>query len=330
VSAAREAFDRGPFPRMAPEERADAIRRLSEALKKRAPAIAEVISRENGCPARESMATQVFAATMVLDIHADMAKGFNWVEERAGALGNPVRVGRLPVGVCAGIIPWNVPLFIMALKLAPALAAGCTVVLKPSPETPLDPYLLGEAILEAELPPGVINIVAAGRETSEYLVSHPGIDKVSFTGSTATGRRVASLAARAQALHARARRQVGGDPARRLRPRGARQRRCSRRACSTTVRRAPRRRASSRLARATRRSSTARRARWRRRRSATRSIRRPRSGRSSPNVSATACSATSRTARRRARARCAAAAARSRSRRAGSSSRRCSPTWTTR
>jgi betaine-aldehyde dehydrogenase len=67
-----------------------------------------------------------------------------------------------------------VPLFIMAMKLGPALAAGCTVVLKPSPETPLDPYLLGEAILEAELPPGVVNIVAAGRETSEYLVSHPG------------------------------------------------------------------------------------------------------------------------------------------------------------
>jgi aldehyde dehydrogenase (NAD+) len=193
VAAAREAFDRGPFPRWSPEERADAIRRLSEALKKRGPAIAEVISRENGCPARESIGTQVFAATMVLDIHADMAKSFNWVEERAGAFGNRVRVGRLPVGVCAGIIPWNVPLFIMAMKLGPALAAGCTVVLKPSPETPLDPYLLGDAILEAEIPPGVINIVAAGRETSEYLVSHPGIDKVSFTGSSATGKRVASL-----------------------------------------------------------------------------------------------------------------------------------------
>jgi betaine-aldehyde dehydrogenase len=194
VAAAREAFDKGPFPRMAPEERADAIRRLSEALKKRGPAIATLISQENGCPAREAIGTQVFAGTMVLDITADVAKNFNWVEERTGALGNPVRVGRLPVGVCAGIIPWNVPLFIMTLKLAPALAAGCTVVLKPSPETPLDPYLLGEAILEAELPPGVINIVAAGRETSEYLVSHPGVDKVSFTGSTATGRRVASLA----------------------------------------------------------------------------------------------------------------------------------------
>jgi aldehyde dehydrogenase (NAD+) len=135
----------------------------------------------------------VFAATMVLDLHADMAKTFEWESERVGAFGNPLRVRRLPVGVCAAITPWNVPLFIMAMKLGPALAAGCTVVLKPAPETPLDPYLLAEAILEAEIPPGVINIVAAGRETSEYLVTHPGIDKVSFTGSSATGKRVASL-----------------------------------------------------------------------------------------------------------------------------------------
>jgi aldehyde dehydrogenase (NAD+) len=194
VAAAREAFDRGPFPRLAPEERADAVRRLSQAIQKRAPAIASIVSQQNGCPAREAIGTQVFAATMVLDVYADITKSFGWVEDRAGAFGNPVRVRRAPVGVCAGIIPWNVPLFIMAMKLGPALAAGCTVVLKPSPETPLDPYLLAEAVLEAEIPPGVINIVAAGRETSEYLVSHPGIDKVSFTGSTATGRRVASLA----------------------------------------------------------------------------------------------------------------------------------------
>jgi len=193
VAAAREAFDRGPFPRWTPEQRGDAIRRLSDALKKRGPAIAEVVSRQNGCPAREAIGTQVFAATMVLDIYADLAKTFDWESERVGALGNPLRVRRLPVGVCAAITPWNVPLFIMAMKLGPALAAGCTVVVKPAPETPLDPYLLAEAILEAEIPPGVVNIVAAGRETSEYLVSHPGIDKVSFTGSSATGRRVASL-----------------------------------------------------------------------------------------------------------------------------------------
>jgi betaine-aldehyde dehydrogenase len=104
-----------------------------------------------------------------------------------------VRVRRAPVGVAAGIIPWNVPLFIAALKMGPALAAGCPIVLKPAPETPLDGYLLADAVHEADLPPGVVNIVAAGRETGEHLVRHPGIDKVSFTGSTAVGRHIGAI-----------------------------------------------------------------------------------------------------------------------------------------
>ncbi|MCI0547734.1 MAG: aldehyde dehydrogenase, partial [Candidatus Rokubacteria bacterium] len=116
-----------------------------------------------------------------------------FAEERAGAVGGRVLVRRAPVGVCAAIIPWNVPLFVAAMKLGPALAAGCCAVLKPAPETPLDPYLLAEAVQEAGLPPGVVNIVAAGRETSEYLVRHPGVDKVSFTGSSATGARIGAL-----------------------------------------------------------------------------------------------------------------------------------------
>jgi betaine-aldehyde dehydrogenase len=99
------------------------------------------------------------------------------------------------VGVAAGIIPWNVPLFIIALKLGPAMAAGVPIVLKPAPETPLDSYLFAEAVLEADLPPGVINIVPAGRENAEYLVRHPDIDKVSFTGSTAVGRHIATICA---------------------------------------------------------------------------------------------------------------------------------------
>jgi acyl-CoA reductase-like NAD-dependent aldehyde dehydrogenase len=136
---------------------------------------------------------QVFSATMVLDTYANLASGFNWEEERTGALGSPVRVRRAPVGVAAGIIPWNVPLFICALKLGPAMAAGCPIVLKPAPETPLDAYLLAEAVLEADLPPGVVNIVAAGREVSEHILTHPSIDKVSFTGSTAVGRHIGSV-----------------------------------------------------------------------------------------------------------------------------------------
>ncbi|HTF36151.1 MAG TPA: aldehyde dehydrogenase [Myxococcota bacterium] len=193
VAAARHAFEHGPFPSWTPEERASAIGRLSKALQARGPKIAELISRENGCPAQQSLLAQVFASTMVLDTYVDLAQKYLWEDERAGAIGGRVRVRRAPVGVCAGIIPWNVPLFIMAMKLGPALAAGCTIVLKPSPETALDPYLLAEAIEEAQIPPGVVNIVTAGRETSEYLVRHPGIDKVSFTGSTVTGGRVGAL-----------------------------------------------------------------------------------------------------------------------------------------
>ena len=193
VAAARNAFDKGPFPDWTPAERGDALDRLSKALQARAPKIAETISRENGSPAQMAMGLQVFSAVMVLGIYNEIVRSFNFVEERAGALGNRVRVRRAPVGVVAAVVPWNVPLFVSVLKLGPALAAGCSVVLKLAPETPLDGYLLAEAIDEAGLPPGVINVLAAGRENSEYLVRHPGIDKVSFTGSTVTGGKIGAI-----------------------------------------------------------------------------------------------------------------------------------------
>lgn len=193
VAAAREAFDAGPFPRWSPSERGEAIARLSKALQARGPRLAELITRENGCPAQQSLGAQVLAATMVLDVYARLAVEYPWVDERAGAFGGRVRVRRAPVGVCAAIVPWNVPLFVAAMKLGPALAAGCTMVLKASPETALDAYLIAEALEEAELPPGVVNVVAAGPASSEYLVGHPGVDKVSFTGSTATGGRVGGI-----------------------------------------------------------------------------------------------------------------------------------------
>ena len=193
VAAAREAFDKGPFPRWSPEERADGINRLSEALKKRSQDIANTISSENGCPISMSLGVQVLSSTMVLDLNAGFARSFNFDETRKGLMGQPVRVRRAPVGVSALIVPWNVPLYVIAMKLGPALAAGCTVVIKAAPETALDPYLLMEAAQEAGLPPGVINVLSAGRETSEYLVKHPGVDKVSFTGSTATGARIGAL-----------------------------------------------------------------------------------------------------------------------------------------
>ncbi len=193
VAAARKAFDEGPWPHMTPVERGEAVGRLSAALQARSQDIADTISSENGSPKQWSIMGQVFSATMVLDSYATMATDYQWVETRTGMMGGPVRVRRAPVGVVAAITPWNVPLFIAALKLGPGLLAGCTFVLKPSPETPLDSYPLAEAIIEAGFPEGVINIIPAGRETGEYLVKHPNIDKVSVTGSTAAGMRIGEL-----------------------------------------------------------------------------------------------------------------------------------------
>jgi aldehyde dehydrogenase (NAD+) len=193
VAAARDAFDNGPWPNTTVEERADAIAALSAALQKRGDQIAEIVTNENGTPAQQSLGMQVLAATMVLDVYADISRSYPWTDERVGAMGQKVVVRRAPVGVCAGIIPWNVPLYIMAMKLGPCLASGSTMVIKAAPETALDPYLLADAVLEAGLPPGVVNIVAASREASEHIVTHPDVDKVSFTGSTATGARIGEL-----------------------------------------------------------------------------------------------------------------------------------------
>src|SRR6185503_4893028 len=158
-----------PWPHMTPVQRAEILAKLSQALQARAVDIADTISSQNGSPKQWSIMGQVFSATMVLDTYAGLATTYEWVDTRAGMMGGPVRVRKAPVGVAAAITPWNVPLFIAALKLGPAMISGCTVVLKPAPETPLDSYLLAEAAMEAGVPEGVINIVPAGRETGEYL-----------------------------------------------------------------------------------------------------------------------------------------------------------------
>jgi betaine-aldehyde dehydrogenase len=192
VAAARHAFDEGPWPRMSPSDRADALGRLNEQLMLRQEDMAQLITAEVGSPITFSRAAQALAPSMVLSYFEGLLRSFAFDELRDGAI-SKVWVLREPVGVVAAIIPWNVPLFVAVLKLAPALAAGCTVVLKPPPETPLFAYLLAEAIEAAELPKGVVNIVAAGREVGEHLVRHPGVDKVSFTGSTAAGKRIAAI-----------------------------------------------------------------------------------------------------------------------------------------
>lgn len=192
VAAANQALTSGPWAGMGPAERADLMAAFMGALASRAEDLAQTITAENGSPLMFSHLGQVGATLMVLDYFTNLTREFPFEEERQGMLSSVI-VRREPVGVVGGIVPWNVPLFVGMLKLAPALASGSTIVLKPSPETPLDSYLLAEALEEADLPKGVVNIVAAGREVGEHLVRHPDVNKIAFTGSTAAGRRIASI-----------------------------------------------------------------------------------------------------------------------------------------
>src|SRR5215470_12266132 len=192
VIAARRAFDEGPWPRMTPGERADVMERLLGVLQSRADEMATCITNEMGSPITFSNLGQVMATNMVLSYYVGLARTYPFEDVRPGMLG-PALVRREPVGVAGCIVPWNVPFFVTILKLAPAMAAGATVVLKPAPETPLDAIILADAIRAAEIPAGVINIVPAGREVGEHLVRHAAVDKIAFTGSTAAGRRIASL-----------------------------------------------------------------------------------------------------------------------------------------
>ena len=192
VAAARRAFDEGPWPRLPAKDRADFMAKLSAGIQNRMAEIAGVITTEMGSPASFSLMGQVLSSKMVLDYYVNLAREFPFEELRTGLMG-PSLVRHEPVGVAAAIVPWNVPLFTILLKLGPALAAGATVVVKPAPETPLDAVILAELVQEAGFPAGVVNFVPAGREVGEHLVTHPGVDKVAFTGSTAAGRRIASL-----------------------------------------------------------------------------------------------------------------------------------------
>ncbi|MFC9973402.1 aldehyde dehydrogenase [Spirillospora sp. NPDC127200] len=192
VAAARRAFDQGPWPRMTPAERAERLGRLSAIYAERQQEMADLVTAEMGSPILFSIFGQAALPQMVLQYYVDLAASYTFEEERPGMLG-PVTVTREPVGVVAAIYPWNVPQFTLMLKLAPALIAGCTVVAKPSPETPLDGYLLAEWIKEAGIPDGVVNIVPAGREVGAYLVAHRDVDKVSFTGSTDAGRKIGAV-----------------------------------------------------------------------------------------------------------------------------------------
>ena len=193
VAAAREAFDRGPWPRMQPAERAEVLTNVANAMTAELQGLSELLSTEMGAPIGFAQMALVLAPTMVFNYYAGLAETYPFEEVRQGLLNPEVLVRQEPVGVVAAIAPWNVPTFIAAAKLAPALLAGCTVVYKPAPETPIDAYRLAEIFTEAGLPKGVLSVVPAGREVGEHLVKHPGTDKVSFTGSSLAGARIAGL-----------------------------------------------------------------------------------------------------------------------------------------
>ncbi|MEV0004921.1 aldehyde dehydrogenase family protein [Micromonospora sp. NPDC050980] len=189
VAAARAAFP--GWAATDPTERAAHLDRLHAALAARADDIARTVASELGAPLK--LATRVQAGLPLIVLRSMVELAARPAAEQV--VGNSLVV-REPVGVVGAITPWNYPLHQVVAKLAPALAAGCTVVLKPSELTPLTAYLLFDAVTEAGLPPGVVNLVpGTGAVVGEALAAHPDVDLVSFTGSTATGRRIAHLAA---------------------------------------------------------------------------------------------------------------------------------------
>ena len=193
VTKAREAFDTGEWPRLAPEERIAAVQKFSDLYASRLNEMAEVITTEMGSPILFSQLAQAPTPWMIVNSFLEIARETDWEKRRPGVLAPEVIVRREPVGVVAAIVPWNVPQFVTMSKLAPALISGCTIIVKPSPETPLDAFLMAEWLEEAGIPRGIVSVIPAGREVSEHLVRHAGIDKVAFTGSTAAGRRIAAI-----------------------------------------------------------------------------------------------------------------------------------------
>ncbi|OBB85337.1 aldehyde dehydrogenase [Mycobacterium colombiense] len=191
VGAARGAFDTGPWPRMQPAERIDALARLAGIYKKRRADMAALISAEIGAPITFAKMAQVRLPLTMISAFCGMAANYQWRQDRPGLYGKDIRIVKRPVGVVAAVVPWNMPQFLTMCKIVPALLAGCSVVLKPAPESVLDAQLLAELVAAADFPPGVLNVVPGGRDVGELLVGHAGVDKVSFTGSTAAGRQVA-------------------------------------------------------------------------------------------------------------------------------------------
>ena len=194
VAAARNAFDNGPWTKMSHKERAKFIAAIGDEMDRRSKDNALVWTSESGViDAVSQPFSQGFGG--IYKYYAGLAETYVWEEQRTPGpgSGNIGMVTREPVGVVAAIVPWNAPAMLIAYKVAPALLAGCCVILKASPEAPGAAYILAEACEKAGLPAGVVNILTADREVSELLVRHPDVDKVTFTGSTAAGKKIGSI-----------------------------------------------------------------------------------------------------------------------------------------
>ena len=194
VAAARKAFDEGPWPRMSPYERGRIIQKLADRIRERADEIAALESLNTGKPITRAKG-EILGSAMVFDYYAGAGDKF---------YGETIPMGdkvlnftlREPVGVVGQIVPWNFPFSMASWKVAPALAAGCCLILKPASNTPLSAVLLGEICYEAGVPEGVVSVLPGpGGEIGEYLAAHPLIDKIAFTGETITGARILKASA---------------------------------------------------------------------------------------------------------------------------------------
>ncbi|WP_432066225.1 aldehyde dehydrogenase [Streptomyces sp. C10-9-1] len=197
VTAARSALHSAAWAGLTPSQRADAMERFADELEKNQAHRAALTSKQNGMPIAVATAAEGGAPPGLLRYYAALARTLPREERRPrlDGLGDTV-VRREPVGVVAAVVPWNFPQTLTMFKLAPALAAGCTVVLKPAPETTLDALELAATAERAGLPAGVLNVVTGGADIGAYLVAHPGVDKVAFTGSTAAGRKIGEVCGR--------------------------------------------------------------------------------------------------------------------------------------
>ena len=193
VAAARKAFDKGPWPRMRPQERARYLYAMAKEIKARSSEFARVWSTESGVTYQIAEPRIGPSMSATFEFYAGLADTFAFVEQRTTRNAGFGALLREPVGVVAAIVPWNAPAGLMTTKVAPALLAGCCVIVKASPEAPCSAYLMAEICESVGLPPGVFNILTADRDVSELLVRHSDVDKITFTGSTAAGRKIGAL-----------------------------------------------------------------------------------------------------------------------------------------